>query len=85
MHNYIMQSSQDLQLKIKDLMLGIIEVLHENGIQEVHMGGMMRLLGVDEDVAKEYDQHRIKLSSFFVETVREFENHQPPPDGTVLH
>jgi hypothetical protein len=80
-----MQSSQELELKIKELMLDLIEVLHNNGIQEVHMGGMMRLLGVEEDVAKEYDQHRIKLSKSFVDTVREFEKHQPPPTGTVLH
>ena len=66
-------------------MLGLIEVLHGNGIQEVHMGGMMRLLGVEEEVAKEYDQHRIKLTKSFVNTVQEFENHQPPPTGTVLH
>jgi hypothetical protein len=49
------------------------------------MGGMMRLLGVEEDVAKDYDQHRIKLTKSFVNTVQEFENHQPPPTGTVLH
>jgi len=66
-------------------MLGLIEVLHENGVQEVHMGGMMRLLGVEEDVAKDYDQHRIKLTKSFVSTVQEFENYQPPPAGTVLH
>jgi hypothetical protein len=46
---------------------------------------MMRLLGVEDDVAKEYDQHRIKLTKSFVSTVREFEKHQPPPTGTVLH
>ena len=66
-------------------MLDLIEVLYDNGIHEVHMGGMMRLLGVEDDVAKEYDQHRIKLTKSFVNTVREFEKHQPPPTGTVLH
>jgi len=66
-------------------MLDLIEVLYDNGIHEVHMGGMMRLLGVEEDVAKDYDQHRIKLTKSFVNTVREFEKHQPPPTGTVLH
>ena len=66
-------------------MLDLIEVLYDNGIHEVHMGGMMRLLGVEDDVAKDYDQHRIKLTKSFVNTVREFENHQPPPTGTVLH
>ena len=80
-----MQPSQELELKIKVLMLDLIEVLYDNGIHEVHMGGMMRLLGVEDDVAKEYDQHRIKLTKSFVNTVREFEKHQPPPTGTVLH
>jgi hypothetical protein len=80
-----MQSSQELEFKIKELMLGLMEVLYENGIQEVHMGGMMRMLGVEEDVAKDYDQHRIKLTKSFVNSVREFKDHQPPPTGTVLH
>ena len=80
-----MQSSQELEFKIKQLMLDLMEVLHNNGIQEVHMGGMMRLLGVEEDVAKEHDQHRIQLTKSFVNTVREFKNQQPPPTGTVLH
>lgn len=66
-------------------MMGLIGILYENGIQEVHLGGMMRLLGVEEDVAKDYDQHRITLTKSFVSTVREFEKHQPPPSGTVLH
>lgn len=76
-----MQSSQELELKIKDLILALMAVLHENGIHEVHMGGMMRLLGVDEEVAKDYDHERIPFS----EVVREFEAQQPPPAGTVLH
>ena len=80
-----MQSSQELQLKIKDLMLDLMAVLHENGIREVHMGGMMRLLGVDEEVAKEYDHERIRLGQSFLDVVREFEAQQPVPDGTVLH
>ena len=66
-------------------MLTLMTVLHESGIQEVHMGGMMRLLGVEEDVAKDYDQHRLKLTKSFVNTVQEFKNYQPPPGGTVLH
>jgi hypothetical protein len=80
-----MQSSQELQIKVKDLMLNIIAVLHENGIQEVHMGGMMRLLGVDEDVAKEFDTQRIELGNSFAKVIEELKAHQPPPPGTVLH
>ena len=66
-------------------MLDLMAVLHENGIREVHMGGMMRLLGVDEEVAKEYDQERLKLGESFKDIVREFEAYQTPPAGTVLH
>jgi hypothetical protein len=49
------------------------------------MGGMMRLLGVEEDVAKEYDHERIRLGENFLAVVQEFEAQQPPPSGTVLH
>jgi len=80
-----MQSSQELQFKVKNLMLTLMTVLHESGIQEVHMGGMMRLLGVDEDVAKEFDHQRIELGNSFAKVVEELKTHQAPPPGTVLH
>jgi hypothetical protein len=52
---------QEIRLIIMELMI----VLHKHGIKEVHMGGLMRLLGVKDKLAEECDQDRIELTEDF--------------------
>lgn len=52
---------QEIRLIIMELMI----VLHKHGIKEVHMGGLMRLLGVTGTLAEECDQDRIELTEDF--------------------
>lgn len=52
---------QEIRLIIMELMI----VLHKHGIKEVHMGGLMRLLGVKNKLAEECDQDRIELTEDF--------------------
>ena len=52
---------QEIKLIIMELMI----VLHKHGIKEVHMGGLMRLLGVTGTLAEECDQDRIELTEDF--------------------
>jgi hypothetical protein len=52
---------QEIRLIIMELMI----VLHKHGIKEVHMGGLMRLLGVKDRLAEECDQDRIELTEDF--------------------
>lgn len=52
---------QQIRLIIMELML----VLHKHGIKEVHMGGLMRLIGVRDKLAKECDNDRIELTEDF--------------------
>jgi hypothetical protein len=52
---------QEIRLIIMELML----VLHKHGIKEVHMGGLMRLLGVKEKLAAECDDDRVELTEDF--------------------
>ena len=52
---------QEIRLIIMELMI----ILHTHGIKEVHMGALMRLIGVDDKRAKECDQDRIELTEDF--------------------
>jgi hypothetical protein len=57
-----------IRMAINQLML----VLYEQGITEIHTGGLMRLLGVPNEVSQEYDDERILLDDDFVKYVSEF-------------
>jgi hypothetical protein len=51
--------SEELRLKI----LNLLRVLHEQGIEEVHMGGLMRILGIQNETAAEFDDKALALDA----------------------
>jgi len=55
-----------IRMAINQLML----VLYQQGITEIHTGGLMRLLGVPNEVSQEYDDERIILDDNFVKDLR---------------
>jgi len=57
-----------IRMAINQLML----VLYQQGITEIHTGGLMRLLGVSNEVSQEYDNERIVLDDDFVKYVNDF-------------
>ena len=73
----------ELDLTIRAAIHNLMLVLYEQGITEIHTGGMMRLLGVDNDVAQEYDDERIILDDNFVKYVQEINT--PRPADQPLH
>ena len=56
-----MQEQDPLYEYIKTTMLEVMAVLYSNGQRELHVGAMMRLLGIDEDTATLHDSERINL------------------------
>jgi hypothetical protein len=68
-----------IRMAINQLML----VLYQQGITEIHTGGLMRLLGVPNEVSQEYDDERILLDDNFVKYVREFNS--PRSSDQSLH
>jgi hypothetical protein len=68
-----------IRMAINQLML----VLYEQGITEIHTGGLMRLLGVPNEVSQEYDNERIFLDDNFVKYVSEFNS--PRSSDQSLH
>lgn len=73
----------ELDLTIRTAIHNLMLVLYEQGITEIHAGGMMRLLGVDNNVAQEYDDERIILDDNFVKYVQEINT--PRPADQPLH
>jgi hypothetical protein len=80
--------SEDLLTKLmRDVMLDIIAALYANGIRQVHMGGMMRLVGVPDSVASEYDQEHMMITDEFVHLIERTgkTKTQTRPEGATIH
>ena len=60
-----MQEDDLIHERIKNIMLDVMAVLYDNGIKTVHMGAMMRLLGVADTKAAEHDSEIIELDEKF--------------------
>ena len=52
-------------------MMEVMAVLYANGQKTVHVGALMRLLGVPESSAAEHDDERIDIDENFDEIARE--------------
>jgi hypothetical protein len=74
-----LQVDQTVRLAILNLMV----VLYDCGITEVHVGGVMRVLGIADDKAARYDLERIVLDENFVKYVDQINT--PRPVDQVLH
>ena len=85
--NYYMLDEDQLQKRIKAIMMEIMIVLYDHGIKEAHMGAMMRLLGVDDESAAKHDDESVVLDEKFGEMITKL-NRQVPlnvPSGTTFH
>ena len=73
----------ELDIAIRTAIHNLMLVLYEQGITEIHTGGLMRLLGVSDDVAQQYDDERVILDDNFVKYVEEINT--PRPADQPLH
>ena len=77
-----------LHERIKGIILDVMTVLYTNGIKTVHMGAMMRLLGVDDVKASEHDLEIIEMDEKFGSLLAELNNKVEPvevPKGVTIH
>jgi hypothetical protein len=70
---------QSIRLSILTLMV----VLYDCGITEVHIGGVMRILGVSDSMAQQHDNERLVLDEEFVKYVDQI--NEPRPVDQPLH
>ena len=68
-----------LRLSILNLML----VLYDCGIKEIHLGGLMRILGVSNEAAAAYDDQLVEVDEDFAKYVEAI--NEPRPTDQTLH
>jgi hypothetical protein len=74
-----LEIDQSIRLAILNLMM----VLYDCGITEIHVGGVMRILGVPSEKAQEHDDERLVLDEDFVKYVEAINT--PRPVDQILH
>lgn len=72
-----------LEQEVRMLMYEIMMVLYEHGIQEIHVGGLMRLFGISNEQAAEHDDEMVILDQEFAKYVREIT--EPRSGDQTLH
>ena len=63
---------EDIDIFVRRVTMELMITLYRNGIKEVHVGGMMRMVGVGEECAATHDHERITIDEDFakyIETV----------------
>ena len=70
---------ETLRLNILNLML----VLYDCGIKEIHLGGLMRILGVSNEVSATYDDQLVEVEEDFAKYVEAI--NEPRPTDQTLH
>lgn len=79
-----MQEDDLLDQRVKYLMFDLMLVLYSYGIAEVNLGGLMRMLGVSEEKAREHDDEAVELTDEFAKYVKETRDTKRP-DNATLH
>lgn len=68
---------------IRLAILNLIVVLYDCGIEEVHVGGIMRILGVNNDQAQKHDDEWLVIDENFIKYVEQI--NEPRPADQRLH
>jgi hypothetical protein len=72
-----------LEESIRLTILNLMVVLHDCGIKEIHLGGLMRILGIANDKASMHDNELVQIDDNFVKYVEEI--NAPRPANQSLH
>ena len=78
-----MLENLEIDQAIRMTILNLMVVLYDCGIEEVHVGAVMRLLGVPNEKAAAHDDERMLLDEKFVKYVEEINT--PRTSDQTLH
>jgi hypothetical protein len=76
-------TDDDVDQKVRIIMFELMRVLYNHGITEIHVGGLMRVLGVSDETSAAYDSELIMLSGSFAKYVNEIT--EPRRSDQTLH
>lgn len=74
----------EIESTIKFAIYNLMLCLYEYGLDEIHLGGLMRLLGVPNSTAEKYDDDIVVLDDEFAEFVLEM-TQTAKQAGQILH
>lgn len=82
-----MLDDDKLEHHIRELIIDICSVLYERGYEAVPVGAVMRLVGVGDDRAREFDQEYFALDQDFEKMLQQKQQPmpEPAPKGVTLH
>jgi hypothetical protein len=78
-----MLDDPELASEVRVLMYELMMVLYRHGITEIHVGGMMRLLGVNDASASAHDDEMVVLDAKFAKYVESIT--EPRSSDQTLH
>jgi hypothetical protein len=78
-----MLDDAELDQAVRLAILNLMVVLYDCGITEIHIGGVMRIMGVPDDKAQNHDDERLVLDEEFVKYVEQI--NEPRPVNQSLH
>jgi hypothetical protein len=55
-------------------MLSLMYVLYEYGIRDVHMGGLLRILGISDEIAAGFDDKVLGLDANFAKYMNDIQS-----------
>ena len=82
----MLEPDEYLHERIQTVMLEVMGVLYDNNITLVHMGAMMRLLGVPDAKAAQHDNEMLELDEKFGAMLQQLNKSTPkevPKDATI--
>jgi hypothetical protein len=78
-----MLEDPDLEQEVRVLMYELMLLLYHHGIREVHVGGMMRLLGINNESSSNHDDEMVILDDKFAKYVKEIT--EPRSSDQTIH
>jgi hypothetical protein len=78
-----MLTDLDLDQTMRVALMNLMVVLYQCGIKEIHIGGLMRVIGVSNATASLHDDECIVLDDKFVKYVEQI--NEPRPIDQTLH
>lgn len=83
-----MQDTDPLYQSVREVMLEVMAVLYTHGQKTLHVGAVMRLLGVEESQAALHDEERIDIEENFEELAESIHMkylQSTAPAGATIH
>jgi hypothetical protein len=66
-----MSREDEIEQEVRILIMELMMVLYNHNITEIHVGALMRLIGVEDDKATESDDERIQIDERFSKYIKQ--------------